>query len=223
MKTVLWKMWLSHFLFVAFYKSILTINPEADLYRLLKNISYDALVPPEKLPILIPVQLGIYVLNEVDTRTQSFRLKFATRLLWQDGRISFSSGLFQISRLKQRLIWIPDIIFLNTLGGSNGFDQYLKGDGYGQLKHDGTIEYRELGTQLLSCPMKLHAFPFDTQFCKLELSVVGSNVAHVTFQEIPFTYETKSGKGESITGWELVKANTFWRPWSKEFNQTVLV
>ena len=76
-------------LFVTCFKSLLAIKPEVELVRYLKNTSYDASVPPNSLPVLVSVQIGLYVLNEVDTRSQSFKVKFSIRLLWRDGRISF--------------------------------------------------------------------------------------------------------------------------------------
>ena len=113
---------------------------------------------------------------------------------------------------------------MNGLGGSNGLDLFLKGDGYvKRLTPDGTIDYRELRRMLISCPMDFRKFPFDTQFCTLEIAAIGDHINQATFQEKHFTYETKSGKQVSITGWELVQTKTFLRPWSSRTNVSVLV
>ena len=213
----------SSFLILVYIKSTFSVRPKAELVELLKNTSYDASVPPAALPVLVSIQVGLYALNEVNTRTQSFKLKFVIRLIWQDERISFIDGFYQIPRQLQRMFWFPNIVVLAALGGSNGLDHFLKGDEYVKLMHDGTIDYREMRRMMLSCPMNLRKFPFDTQFCKLEISAVGEYINEVTFQEIPFTYETKSEKQVPITGWELIKTNSFKRPWSKKFNETVLV
>ena len=154
-------------LFAACFNLVATSKPTAELIKSLKNTSYDALCPPNNLPVVVSVQVGLYVLNEVNTRTQSFKLKFTVRLLWQDDRIQFPNGSFQLPRQMQRLFWFPDIVFLTALGGSNGLDHFLRGDEYIELKHDSTIDYREMRRMLLSCPMDLYRFPFDTQFCRL--------------------------------------------------------
>ena len=211
------------FLFVASFRAIFTIRPTTELLRFLENTSYDALVPPSNLPVLVSVQAGLYVLNEVDTRTQSFKLKFTTRLLWQDERISFPDGFYQLSHQEQKLIWFPDVVVLTALGGSNGLDHHLTGAGDLTLAHDGTIEYHELRRMLLSCPMDLHRFPFDTQYCRLEISVLGHYISKVTFQEKAFTYETKTGKELSITGWKLLQTHNFQRRWSNRSKVTVLI
>ena len=206
------------------FKSIFAIKPEIELLRFLKNNSYDASVPPNNLPVLVSVQVGLYVLSEVDTRTQSFKLKFASRLLWQDDRISFFGGFYQINRQTQKLFWFPDVAIVTALGGSSGLDNFLEGDEYVEFRNNGTIYYAEIKRMLLSCPMDLREFPFDTQFCRLEISSYGNQITEVVFHKTPFTHETKSGL--PITGWELLKTNTFSRPWSqteKFSNITVLV
>ena len=192
------------FLFLAFLETVLTIRPTEEILRHLENINYTNLVPPKSLPVQVSIQIGLYVLNEVDTRTQSFKLKFATRLIWHDERISFSDDFYQIPHLTQRLFWFPDVVVLNALADSGGFQQHLQSNGNVVLHYNGTIKYTEIREMLLSCPMDPHKFPFDTQYCKLEISVVGYYTSQVNFQKTPFTYETESGNQVSITGWKLV-------------------
>ena len=208
------------------FKCAFAIKPEIELLRFFKNSSYDASFPPNKLPVQVSVQVGLYVLSEVDTRTQSFQLKFTTRLLWQDDRIAFFNGVYQIHHHTQ-LFWFPGAIIVNGIGGSNRLDNFLTGDGFVEFRSNGTIYYSEIKRMLLSCPMDLHDFPFDTQLCSLEISSPYSNGIHivqVALNENPFTYETKSGKQVPITGWELLKTKTYQRPWSQTFiNDTVFV
>ena len=142
------------------------------------------------------VRLGIYVIsfNSINEQSMEYSLNMYLRMSWQDPRLMYTPQndilpqiMLQssISRPWDKL-WTPDIFFRNEK--RSVFHSVMKHNRLMKLNATGHIWYATKLSSTLSCPMKLHTYPMDTQYCS------------ILFESFAYTMDT------IYYGWEAAPA-----------------
>lgn len=119
------------------------------------------------------VFVGVQVLDihGISDSLMEFALEALIHRQWVDPRLVFPNvtGLTEISFREEELenIWRPDLYMNNEREGS--FHVTTRPNDAAFLHNDGTVFYTSRITELLACPMDLHSYPLDVQFCQLRL------------------------------------------------------
>lgn len=100
-------------------------------------------------------------------------LQMYFRQRWSDFRLRYNetSGPVPktISFKDSNLIWTPDTFFPNSIGTLNSKQNLLRPNEHIRIQPDGNVFYSFRLTVTANCPMDLQYFPFDRQYCEIEL------------------------------------------------------
>jgi len=159
--------------------------------------------PPETNGQPVPVKIGVLLIDvvEIDDVTESFTADFKVRLRWKDPRLSAAARGHSLEQcnLSMEDIWDPDIQPINQRGMliSKEKRQVL-------VTSDGTVSVVARVFTILSNPMDMHDFPFDTQHLRIKIASMKYNPNEVTF----ITDEARTGRleGLSIPGWRIINS-----------------
>jgi hypothetical protein len=149
----------------------------------------------------VEIRLVLLDIDEVNNVKQSFSANLATSMRWQDHSL-VHEGPDSISRPLAE-IWHPSIQILNQQRIVATFPKTV------EIQPDGTVVYRQRYWGNFSQPLKLDAFPFDTQTLKLTLANIGFGMQTVRLLPAPDSRvaEQFSMPDWEVTGWDFVAAN----------------
>ena len=156
--------------------------------------------PPETNGQPVQVQIGILLIDvvEINDVTESFTADFKIRIRWKDPRLSAAVLGHSLEHCKFPIddVWNPDIQPINHQGTVH------KGKLHSLVASDGTVSVVARVYTVLSNPLDMHDFPFDTQHLRIKLASMKYNPNEVTF----ITDEARTGRleGLSIPGWRLI-------------------
>ncbi|MGV7229862.1 MAG: hypothetical protein ACQ9IQ_14540 [Nitrospirales bacterium] len=156
--------------------------------------------PPETNGQPVQVQIGVLLIDvvEIDDVTESFTTDFKVRIRWKDPRLSAVALGHSLENCRFSIddVWTPDIQPINQRGTvQKGKLQYW-------VASDGTVSVVARVFTILSNPLDMHDFPFDTQHLRIQFASMKYNPTEVTF----ITDEARTGRleGLSIPGWKLL-------------------
>ncbi|XP_075256441.1 gamma-aminobutyric acid receptor subunit pi-like isoform X2 [Convolutriloba macropyga] len=128
--------------------------------------------------IKVGITMNLDSLGPIDEVNMHFRVDISFRQFWRDSRLDFKqySGLLYRENLTLsheflEKIWVPDTYFPDSLDASK--QDVMVPNVLIRLSPDGNILYSSRVTVITKCPMKLDAFPLDTQTCVLRLECYG--------------------------------------------------
>ncbi len=156
--------------------------------------------PPETNGQPIPVKIGILLIDviEIDDVTESFTADFKVRIRWKDPRLSAAALGHSLENCRFPIddIWNPDIQPINQRG------TVQKAKLQSLVASDGTVSVVARVFTILSNPLDMHDFPFDTRHLRIQFASMKYNPNEVTF----ITDEARTGRleGLSIPGWRLI-------------------
>ena len=156
--------------------------------------------PPETNGQAVQVQIGILLIDvvEINDVTESFTADFKIRIRWKDPRLSATALGHSLENCRFPIddVWNPDIQPINHQGTVH------KGKLRSLVASDGTVSVVARVYTVLSNPLDMHDFPFDTQHLRIKLASMKYNPNEVTF----ITDESRTGRldGLSIPGWKLL-------------------
>jgi hypothetical protein len=146
------------------------------------------------------VKIGILLIDvvEINDVTESFTADFKVRIRWKDPRLSAAALGHSLEHCKFPIddIWNPDIQPINQRG------TVPKGKLQSLVASDGTVSVVARVYTILSNPLNMHDFPFDTQHLRIQFASMKYNPKEVTF----ITDEARTGRleGLSIPGWRII-------------------
>lgn len=130
------------------------------------KLPYNKLDPPTEGDSYDTMEAEMLVtfhdLISVDTVSGSITLSIFMDLYWEDQLLSWNSSNTQGNAeliLPVGMIWNPDFVVYNAIGGSNMEKATLF------LYADGSVNYSGKGVVTVACTFDLLHFPFDTQTC----------------------------------------------------------
>ena len=156
--------------------------------------------PPTTNGQPVQVQIGILLIDvvEIDDVTESFTADLKVRIRWKDPRLSAIALGHSLENCRFSIedIWNPDIQPINQRGTVD------KGKLQLVVASDGTVSVVTRVFTILSNPLDMHDFPFDTQHLRIQFASMKYNPTEVTF----ITDEARTGRleGLSIPGWRLI-------------------
>ncbi len=156
--------------------------------------------PPESNGQPVHVKIGILLIDvvEINDVTESFTADFKVRIRWKDPRLSAEALGHSLEHCKFPIddIWNPDIQPINQRG------TVPKGKLQSLVASDGTVSVVARVYTILSNPLNMHDFPFDTQHLRIQFASMKYNPKEVTF----ITDEARTGRleGLSIPGWRII-------------------
>jgi hypothetical protein len=156
--------------------------------------------PPETNGQPVQVKIGILLIDvvEIDDVTESFTVDIKVRVLWKDPRLSAAALGHSLENCRFPIndVWNPDIQPINQRG------TLPKGKLQSVVASDGTVSLVARVFTILSNPLDMHDFPFDTQHLRIKMASMKYNPTEVTF----ITDEARTGRleGLSIPGWRLI-------------------
>jgi len=156
--------------------------------------------PPRSNGQPVQVKIGILLIDvvEIDDVTESFTADLKVRARWKDPRLSAAAFGHSLENCRFSIedVWNPDIQPINQRGTvQKGKLQYL-------VASDGSVSVVARVFTILSNPLDMHDFPFDTQHLRIQFASMKYNPNEVTF----ITDEARTGRleGLSIPGWRLI-------------------
>ena len=158
--------------------------------------------PPTTNGQPVQVKIGVLLIDvvEINDVTESFTADFKVRIRWKDPRLSATAlgHSLEYCRFPIDDIWNPDIQSINHRG------TVQKGKLQSVVASDGTVSVVARVYTILSNPLDMHDFPFDTQHLRIQFASMKYNPNEVTF----ITDEARTGRmeGLSIPGWRIINS-----------------
>ncbi len=158
--------------------------------------------PPTTNGQPVHVKIGVLLIDviEIDDVTESFTADLKVRVRWKDPRLSAEAlgHSLEHCRLPIDSVWNPDIQPINQRG------TVPKGRLQSAVASDGTVSVVVRIFTILSNPLDMHDFPFDTQHLRIKFASMKYNPNEVTF----ITDEARTGRleGLSIPGWRIINS-----------------
>lgn len=165
--------------------------------------NYDLAPPGGK----VEVRVKTYIRNieYVSSHNRNFKVQLNFRQRWTDRRLEHTFQGRDYLNIDPGRIWTPDIFFFNELESSG--HQLMAGTTLLRVSREGEVLLSRRITLVLSCPMDLFAFPFDTQACSVIISSWGS-----TSDQLSLSWQDSKSvsiaKAVSMSDFSLTKINT---------------
>jgi hypothetical protein len=150
----------------------------------------------------VQVQIGVLLIDvvEINDVTESFTADFKIRIRWKDPRLSATALGHSLENCRFPIddVWNPDIQPINQRGTVH------KGKLQSLVASDGTVSVVARLYSILSNPLDMHDFPFDTQHLRIQFASMKYNPNEITF----ITDEARTGRleGLSIPGWRIINS-----------------
>ncbi|CAD5114969.1 DgyrCDS3999 [Dimorphilus gyrociliatus] len=161
---------------------------------------YERQDPPPNGPT--NVRLGIYINSfyAISEQTMDYSLNVYLRQNWTDRRLKFKPRKINgINTTEIKLedetwnkIWIPDVFFRNEKLAK--YHDITTPNRLLTLKNSGMLWYVSKITATLSCPMKLHKYPLDTQTCPMMFESFGYTTDTLVYDWLDNPVEMDSGQ-----------------------------
>ncbi|CAH1777603.1 unnamed protein product [Owenia fusiformis] len=162
---------------VAWITPIYGAKKASFLKKLFRN--YDSRIPPafgsdssgngSRGGTMNAVELMILSFDSINESTMDYIVTMFLRQTWNDKRLALNGIVNESSiALDSRMIdniWVPDLYFYNEK--KSHFHDITVPNKLLRIYQNGDILYSSRITLTLSCPMKLHKFPLDTQICSM--------------------------------------------------------
>uniref|UniRef100_A0A1I8H093 Glycine receptor subunit alpha-2 n=1 Tax=Macrostomum lignano TaxID=282301 RepID=A0A1I8H093_9PLAT len=137
------------------------------------------------------ILLGIYIngFNYISEQSMDYEINLYMREQWWDPRLAFNRSHMcgmEFMKLPDRAwdkIWVPDVFFRNEKKAT--FHEVTLPNRLMRLYPNGTVYYAAKITATLSCQMKLHKYPLDTQVCPIQFESFGHTVKANVYQWRP--------------------------------------
>ncbi|XP_014666584.1 PREDICTED: glutamate-gated chloride channel-like isoform X2 [Priapulus caudatus] len=128
----------------------------------------------------VTVNIYLRTISKIDDVSMEYSCQISFREQWQDNRLTYNDSYFKYVNLPDpERIWRPDLFFSNEKQGH--FHDIVMPNVLLRLYPDGRILYSVRISLVLSCPMKLHYYPLDNQFCVLEMASYGYTTDDIVF------------------------------------------
>ena len=156
---------------------------------------YDKGERPNISPIHLKMQVELFALGPVSTKTFTMDTNFFLREWWTDPRINLKNRSF-IKRFgnPNSFLWVPDIYIYN--GRNTDINRMLQDTAFTKIAFDGRI-YLSAGIKASStCNMNLRMFPMDSQICSIIFGSysLSAEELDLVWHEKPIVYDDKSMK-----------------------------
>lgn len=128
----------------------------------------DNMISDSVLAQVMPVNIYIYHLWDIDSKSPSFKMHYKISASWRDCRVmqncSSSIGI-QSTHPYFYKFWVPVFEFAERLSNDDSERrQYL------ELDQDGMVTYTEERVSTFRCAFDFTDYPFDTQTCTIKLT-----------------------------------------------------
>ncbi|XP_023240277.1 glycine receptor subunit alpha-4-like [Centruroides sculpturatus] len=149
------------------------------IWRYVIPDDYDKYDPPrvEGKPVTVYLNLEIFDIDDITETTMDFRMHLFQTERWKDPRLRLE--MLNITNYKvlhpkaAKSIWIPDLVFDNSKWGQ--LFQFSIPNTAIKIYQDNTIRKLSRYSFRVSCPMKLHYYPFDIQHCVFKICFLTSS------------------------------------------------
>nr|AWJ68189.1 putative GABA receptor 7 [Hirudo verbana] len=146
---------------------------------------------PPRLESPTFVKLGIFIIGfyAISEQTMDYSLSLNLKQSWNDPRLKFKPKDENQTWLKfdkaWSKMWVPDTFFRNEKKA--GFHAVTVENRLVIINTEGDVWYAMKISATLSCPMKLHKYPLDTQVCPMMLESFGytSDVMKMVWMDDP--------------------------------------
>ena len=125
-------------------------------------------------PAIIRTNIYVRKIDKINDIDMEYSVQLTFRSQWNDNRLMFDDMKGQIRYLQltdTRKIWTPDYFFYNEKQGH--FHSMIKPNVLIRIYPNGAILYSTRISLVLSCPMDLKYYPFDTQMCSIKIASYG--------------------------------------------------
>ena len=132
---------------------------------------------PEVIPVMdnqpLQVNIGIHLIElaKFDTLNEELTVLLEILLKWTDHRISWNPdgyGGVKVIDLPFNSVWVPQIGVFNALDGVSRFTSEDNTNKV-QVFYDGRIQWEQMSSKIIKCPLAMDYFPFDLQVCLIDL------------------------------------------------------
>jgi hypothetical protein len=176
----------------------------------------DAGMPnPPSSPTVVKVGILLADIVDLDELEETFQAEFIIVAQWQDARLAFDpqqegtdvklfQGQFQFDEVFTG--WWPQLLIVNEIGSGDVNALTI------EVHPDGLVRYMEQRSVTLETPMKLRAFPFDTQTLEAKMIAFGNYsgqvVLEVDEQVLGATEQHVEGNQRvNIAQWRLISVD----------------
>ena len=189
-------------------------SDEKDCETLVINeSSYRKRLPPISLAGKTPITVSVIVdsVTKIDELEMTFKARLKIYLQWRDERLTFknlASDGNVLSMEKQKKIWIPNGIFLNTEGKlkitkdqslvTKVLRQGLPMRHMSELNEETIYKGAEndlkvvvLHEPTFNCVFDLSNFPFDTQDCSMDINISPAFQKYTLIKPLKLIYSGK--------------------------------
>jgi hypothetical protein len=166
---------------------------------------------PPASPTVVRCAILVLDVIDIDDVNESFTAEIAVVANWHDPRLAFDAaaegtdrklfqGAYQFTELFHG--WWPQFLIVNEAGS---------GDTHGirlEVAADGTVRFLEHRSMQLETPMRLHAYPFDTQRLRAVLVPFGDHIDEVVLEVEDRYADTtdelvRGNQDVNVAGWDL--------------------
>ena len=145
--------------------------------KIINNLQDNSLreqLPPGRRPLPLTINIMVLGLSYISELNMEFTLSLYLEISWVDPRLKYDPRIAQVTMHPDniRKIWRPDIFFRNEKGSSLSARPSLSNSVL-KIDPDGRIFLSRKLEGTLRCKMKFHAFPFDKQYCPLDIISYG--------------------------------------------------
>lgn len=145
--------------------------------------TYDARVRPNdgKDPVKVNINMFIASFSSISESDMEYTVDTYLRQKWVDVRLKHNNSYPLVVPPKGvDKIWYPDLFVSNEKRGE--IHEITQPNRYIRIAPDGEVLLSQRFTMTLSCPMKLHKFPFDSQECGLQMESYGYSTDDLVFE-----------------------------------------
>eukprot|EP00057_Strongylocentrotus_purpuratus_P021900 XP_011676374.1 PREDICTED: LOW QUALITY PROTEIN: neuronal acetylcholine receptor subunit alpha-3 [Strongylocentrotus purpuratus] len=159
---------------------------EEDLMAFLVTEQYQSNVRPvinDSDALTVYMGLSISQIIDVDERNQVMTTSLWVRQRWEDYRLVWDPadyGNITMVHIPIFLLWKPDIVLYNNVGGSYAITMLTMT----QVYPNGTVDWFPPAVYRSSCPINIHDFPFDEQRCPLKFGSWTHDYSKIDLQPI---------------------------------------
>ena len=145
--------------------------------KIISDLQDDSLreqLPPGRRPLPVKVKVMVLGVSDISELNMQFTLSLYLEMSWVDPRLKYDPGTSHVTLHPDNIqkIWRPDIFFRNEKGSSLSTRPSLSNSVL-KIHPDRRIFLSRKLETTLRCKMKFHAFPFDKQYCPLDIISYG--------------------------------------------------
>jgi len=149
----------------------------------LDSSTYDARVRPKdgSDPVQININMFVASFSSISESDMEYTMDIYLRQTWLDERLKHNHTYPLVVPPKGvDKIWYPDLFVSNEKRGE--LHEITQPNRYIRINPNGEVLLSQRFTMTMSCPMKLHKFPFDNQECGLQMESYGYSTDDLVFQ-----------------------------------------